>query len=99
MIPKEKHQLLEKVLWILKIPEIILTVIVVLGIILCYVFGIVPVEILLIAFTLRLFLFPLRICIVKMKRNIEKEYHISRGIYVPAIIKTRTKKFDFVRYK
>jgi hypothetical protein len=98
MTPREKHQLLEKVLWILKIPEIVLTAAIVLGIVF-YIFGILPVEILLIAFTLRLFLFPLRICIVKMKRNIEKEYHISRGIYVPAVIKIGTKKFDFVRYK
>ena len=98
MTPKEKHQLLEKSLWILKIPEIAFTVAIVLGII-CYIFGIASVEILLIAFTLRLFLFPLRICIVRMKRNIEQEYHIAHGIYVPAIVKTGTKKFDFVRYK
>lgn len=98
MTPKEKHQLLEKVLWILKIPEIVLTVIVVIGII-CYIFGIASIEILLFAFLLRLFLFPVRIYIVRIKRNIEQKYHIARGVYVPAIIKTGTKKFDFVRYK
>jgi len=98
MTPKEKHQLLEEVLWILKIPEIAFTVAIVLGIVF-YIFGIISVEILLLAFLLRLILFPVRIGIVRMKRNIEQEYHIARGIYVPAIVKTGTKKFDFVRYR
>jgi len=98
MTPTEKHRLLEKVLWALKVPEILFTAASIIGFVV-YGFGLISVEILLLAFLLRLILFPVRIGIVRMKRNIEQEYHIAHGIYVPAIVKTGTKKFDFVRYK
>ena len=98
MTPLDQHHTIEKILWALKIPEIALTIIFVPGFIL---FGlrVIGIEIPFYAFVMRLVLFILRLLIVKIKRDMEKKYNLSKTTYTPTIIKKGTKKVEFVRYK
>jgi hypothetical protein len=98
MTPLEQHQLISKVLWALKVPEVALTIVLVPGFVL-WGLGVIEITIPLYAFLLRLTLFFIRLGIVKVKRDIEKKYNIARTTYTPTIIKKGTKKVEFIKYK
>ena len=97
MTPFEQHKLIEKILWGLKIPEILSTIIFIPGFIL-FVLGVIGIEIPFYAFVLRLVLFFVRIGIVKVKRGLEKKYNIAKTTYIPTIIKKGTQKVEFIHW-
>ena len=98
MTPLEQHRFIEKVLWALKIPEVMSTIILIPGFIL-FGIGVIGIEIPFYAFCIRLLLFILRILIVMQKRGLEKKYNLSKTTYTPTIIKKGTQKVEFIRYK
>ena len=98
MTPLGQHRFIEKILWALKIPEVGSTIILIPGFIL-FGLGVIGIQIPFYAFAIRLVLFILRLVIVKIKRDMEKKYNLSKTTYTPTIIKKGTKKVEFVRYK
>jgi hypothetical protein len=99
MTPYEQHKLIEKILWGLKIPEVLATCFIIGGIILLIAGAISYVLVLYAALTRTILIF-VRIGIVIVKRRLERKYNLAKITYVPTIIKKGTKKVEFVtRYK
>lgn len=98
MTPLAQHHLIERILWGLKIPEVALTLFLILGFVL-FGLGVIGIGLPFCALVARLILFILRILIVIQKRKLEKEYNLVRTTYTPTIVKRGTKKVEFIRYK
>lgn len=76
MTPKEEYKFVVKILWWLKVPEVLATI-VMFGGLLIAVIGLIPISVPLFAFCIRVILFPLRIMIIREKRKMEKTFPIS----------------------
>jgi hypothetical protein len=72
LISKEQLKLINKILWGLKPFEVCFTIMVIVGFI-GFIFGVIPYQIPLYSFLIRIILFPLRILIIGKKRKIERE--------------------------
>ncbi len=68
---KEKYNIINKLLWILKFPEVALTIGTIIGFI-AYIFGMINVYIPFTMLVIRVILFPIRLYIVNEKRKIER---------------------------
>ena len=72
MTPKEKYSLINTILWCLKFPEVVATIVIIAGLI-GAVIGLCSYYIPAYAFIARLAMFILRLIIINEKRNLEKE--------------------------
>ena len=68
---RDKYELINKSLWVMKIPEVGLTIGTIVGFI-AAIFGFIDVNIPIATLIARVVLFPIRLCIVNEKRKLEK---------------------------
>jgi hypothetical protein len=85
---KKQYNIINKILWGLKIPEVVLTIGIIIGFIAC-ILGFINIYIPVYMLIIRIILFPLRLLIINEKRKLERS--------IPSLI--RNKKEYIFKYK